>query len=361
MKKTFAACTYYAFKEIESSKIDLLCTSTIGYLEILSKHFETHFAVQSEISFASTKNNTLNIHYFRGKRLHKWQIPFRFNRFIKSLKPDFILVHGFASAHYLIFLKFLCPHAKILLQCNGFHLYPKGVKKIVYQLSDYCIDGYLFTGVENAKDWYENHVFSKLKVFEVMEGSTHFKYNALIKRTSNSFLWVGNLTENKDPMTILRAFALFLEVNSSATLTMIYHQDDLLHDVNRLLKNNKTLKKAVKLCGFIEHSLLEKIYNQHQFFVLGSHAEGSGYALVESMACGCVPIVSSIPSFKFMTNNGNCALLFSPQNEYELYNQLVKSQLVDYQDYQHRVLCQFESALSFEAIAKRVQNIFQSL
>ena len=68
--------------------------------------------------------------------------------------------------------------------------------------------------------------------------------------------------------------------------------------------------------NFIVQSELEKIYNQHQFFILGSHYEGSGYALLEAMACGCIPIVTNIPSYKFMTNNGDCALLFSPFSEF---------------------------------------------
>ncbi len=361
MKKTFVDLTYYSFPCENSSQIIELCSSTIGYLNILYKSFTTHFVVRTEKQIEPTIINFLNIHFFQGNTLKKWQIPFRFNQHIKSLKPDFVLVHGFGSAHYLIFLKLICPNAKIILQCNGYAKRPKGLKKIAYQFSDYFIDGYLFTGTDSAKSWYENNIFQKQKVFEVMEGSNHFKFDPSSNRSKNSFLWVGGLNENKDPITILRAFNQFLVVNSSATLTMIYHQNDLLDVVKDFLKNSNNLEKAVFLQGFIEHKLLEKTYNQHQFFILGSHYEGSGYALSEAMACGCVPIVTNISSFKFMTNNGDCALLFSPENDQELHCQLVKTQQINYLDYQRKVLQQFDTKLSFDAIAKTIDNVFQSL
>ena len=361
MKKTFVDLTYYSFKETKPQKIIELCSSTVGYLEILSEIFTTHFVVRSTTYIESAKIKFLTIHFFKADSLKKWQIPYSFNRFIKSLKPDFILVHGFGTAHYLIFLKLICPKAKILLQCNGFAPKPHGLKKLVYHLANFFIDGYLFTGISNAKDWYESNVFPKQKVFEVMEGSTHFKFDRSVVRAVNSFLWVGSLNENKDPITILKAFSQFLEVHPTATLTMIYHQNDLLDAVIEIIQSNKKLKNAVLLQGYVEHKSLERIYNQHQFFMLGSHYEGSGYALVEAMACGCVPIVSNIAPFQFVTSNGDCGLLFSSGNDGELLGQLLKTQQIDYLHYQSKVLKQFDTKLSFAAIAKTVQNVFLSL
>jgi glycosyltransferase involved in cell wall biosynthesis len=37
------------------------------------------------------------------------------------------------------------------------------------------------------------------------------------------------------------------------------------------------------------------------FFVSGSHREGSGCALIEAMACGLPPVVTDIPSFRTLT------------------------------------------------------------
>ncbi len=361
MKKTLVDLTYFSFQNSDSKKIIESCKSTIGFLEKSFDDLTTHFVVRSKNNFDTLEINFLKIHFFKGNILKKRQVPFRFNRFIKSLKPDYILVNGFGYAHYLIFLKLICPKSKILLQCNGFAPKPFGIKKIVYQISDFFIDGYLFTGIENAKDWYESKVFKKEKVFEVMEGATHFKFDKSITRIENSYLWVGGLNENKDPLTILKAFNRFLHLEPTATLTMVFHENDFLPEVTFYRSTNKKLEKSVFLQGFVTNNELEKIYNQYQFFVLGSHYEGSGYALLEAMACGCVPIVTNIPSFKYMTNNGDCALLFSPSSEEELFNQLIKSQEIDISIYQKKVLKQFEENLSFNAIAKTITKVFHSL
>ena len=359
MKKTLVDLTYFCFTKTNSNEIMESCKSTIGFLQKIN--LKTHFVVQSKSDFDSFVIDSLTIHFFKGAILKKWQIPFRFNRFIKSLQPDYILVHGFGYANYLIFLKLICPKAKILLQCNGFAPKPTGFKKIVYQISDFFIDGYLFTGIENAKDWYESKVFKNEKVFEVMEGSTNFKFDKEIFRVENSYLWVGGLTENKDPLTIIKAFNRFLHLEPMAKLTMVFHENDFLPEVTFYRSTSKELEKSVDLKGYVSNKELEKIYNEHRFFVLGSHYEGSGYALLEAMACGCVPIVTNIPSYKFMTNIGECALLFLPSSEEELFNQFLNSQQIDHLDYQSRVLEQFNIKLSFEAIGKTVQSVFQSL
>jgi len=361
LKKTFVDLTYYSFPHNDSNQILKACYSTLGFLEEVSKNYKTYFLVRSESELKPTSKGSIQMFFLKGKMLKKWQIPFRFNAFVTSLKPDYVLVHGFGFAHYLCLLKLMNRNAKIVLQCNGYAPNPKGLKKMAYKMADFFIDGYLFTGIENAALWYDDGVFKKEKVFDVMEGSSHFKFDKYSIRKEKSYLWVANLIPTKDPLTILRAFDDFLVVEPDATLTMIYDQTDLLEDVLALISQSINLKKSVNLLGYVPHVSLEKVYNQHQFFVTGSHQEGSGYALVESMACGCVPIVTNIAPHRYMTDNGQCGLLFSPENAEELLSQLRYSQQISYLDWQNQVLKQFENKLSFKAISTRIQEVFQSL
>lgn len=333
----------------------------MGFLEEMSKNLHTFFVVRTEQAFEPIKHQSIHAFFFKGRTLKKWEIPFRFHTFIKLLQPDYILVHGFGSAHYLIFLKLLSWNSKIVLQCNGFAPKPKGLKKAVYMMADFFIDGYLFTGIENATAWYEAGTLNQSKVFEVMEGSTHFKFDKNQIRKEKSYLWVGNLFSLKDPLTALKAFDTFLAIEPGATLTMIYSETDLYDEVLAFISTSENLKTAVNLKGFVLHPDLEKIYNQHQYFISASHQEGSGYALVESMACGCVPIVTNIPPHRYMTDNGYCGLLFSPRNDLELLNQLIHSQEIDYLNMQRQVCKQFENKLSFKAIANRIEEIFYAL
>lgn len=360
MSKTLVDLTYFSFPDANPEVIVHKCNSTIGFLQKLGVAFETHFVVRSEFGFSTINQQTIKIHFVKGNTLKKWQIPFRFNRYIKSLNPDYVLVHGFGTAHYLLFLKFICPKAKIILQCNGFALNPRGLAKFAFRISDRFIDAYFFTGIQNAKPWYENNIIPKNKIIELMEGSVDFRFNGNSEREENSFLWVGRLDGNKDPMTILKAFHRFLKIEPKARLTMVYHEGNLESQVLEYIRTND-LANTIDLKGFVSHEDLEKLYHHYQYFILGSHYEGSGYALLESMACGCVPIVTDIPSFSYMTDNGNCGLLFPPGKEEKLLEHLTYTTGIEYADYQKKVLSQFENKLSFQAIAKKITSSFQSL
>ena len=55
-----------------------------------------------------------------------------------------------------------------------------------------------------------------------------------------------------------------------------------------------------------------RFYNSADYFVLGSHSEGSGYALAEALACGVVPVVTDIPAFRVMTGEGTIGACWPP-------------------------------------------------
>ncbi|CAM4047886.1 MULTISPECIES: glycosyltransferase family 4 protein [Flavobacterium] len=359
--KTLVDLLYYTFSLSKRENVIGSCNSTLGYLYKISAFFRVISVTRTTNNFENIRMNNIDLCFYKTKPLSKWKIPFKFNSFIKSLQPDYILAHGFGFVHYLIFLKIILPKTKIVLQSNGFAPKPKGIKKYIYKVSDVFIDGYLFTGIENAKPWYENKILTKNKIFSVMEGSTYFTFSGNENRKSNTFLWVGRLDTNKDPLTILKAFDRFLIIQEDAVLTMVFHENHLLEEVKDFILNSEKLKNAVIIKGYVAHHLLEKIYNENEFFILGSHYEGSGYALVEAMACGCIPIITNIAPFRYMTNEGECAFLFTPNNEEELFFQLIKSNDCDLLVIQEKVLEQFENRLSFEAIAKAIKNIFQSL
>ena len=51
-------------------------------------------------------------------------------------------------------------------------------------------------------------------------------------------------------------------------------------------------------------------YSAADVFISGSHYEGSGYALIEAMSAGLVPIVTDIPSFRSIA--GDCGERWQP-------------------------------------------------
>src|SRR3569833_1874946 len=102
---------------------------------------------------------------------------------------------------------------------------------------------------------------------------------------------------------------------------MIYHTDELLEPMQTII-NLSPNKKAIQLVGKLPHSELQYWFRSADFILSASHYEGSGTAICEAMSCGCVPIVTDIPSFRMITNNGRCGLLYEPGNEISLLDAL---------------------------------------
>ncbi|WP_299211981.1 glycosyltransferase family 4 protein [uncultured Aquimarina sp.] len=358
MDKVFLDLNYYTEK---IKKPDLLIKKfnySLGYLPYLSQKIQTISLNRIAVDFSTLKEGVKYI-FYKGGKIRKYSIPFAYHNFINELSPDYILIHGMGYGRYCYFLRRqLRKKVMILVQVQGYAEAPKGFKKWIYTLSDKYIDGYLFTGKENAKDWIESKVFAEDKVFEVMEGATNFRFNPEVKRKEKTFLWVGRLDENKDPITVLKAFQQYLIKEPLATLTMIYNGFQLLEQVNELLSSNTLLKQAVNNVGRLDRKEIESLYQTHQYFVLGSHYEGSGFALAEAMTCGCVPIVTNIPSFNYMTNYGSCALLFEPGNREQLFSAFCETKMINYLEKQSKVLQCVNEKLTHKAIAEEIHQTF---
>jgi glycosyltransferase involved in cell wall biosynthesis len=115
---------------------------------------------------------------------------------------------------------------------------------------------------------------------------------------------------------VVKAFLAFAEVNPDTRLYMIYHTDELLNDIKALQTD------AIKLIGKVPHDDLLYWFNSVDFIVSGSHYEGSGAAICEAMSCGCIPVVTDILSFRMITDNGNCGILYPPGNEQAMLSAL---------------------------------------
>jgi len=79
------------------------------------------------------------------------------------------------------------------------------------------------------------------------------------------------------------------------------------------------------------------------------------------MSCGCMPLVTDILSFRMITDNGRCGLLYEAGNEAALLSALIQTQQMDIAAKQKIALAYFRSNLSFEAIARKMEEVAGSL
>ncbi|EHQ27372.1 glycosyltransferase family 4 protein [Mucilaginibacter paludis] len=310
------------------------------------------------------------VHY-HFKRFSKIGLifPLQMHQFIKGLEPDIVFIHGLHFPLQLIQFKLCLGSAtRIIVQHHAEQPFT-GVKKLLQQLADRGVDAYLFASRELGMEWVEKGNLQKAdKIQGVMEVSSVFypvdKDIALAKTGINGapiFLWVGRLNQNKDPLNVVKAFLKFAEVNISARLYMIYQTEELLPEVLALLDEQKAPCNLVTLVGKVSRPDLLYWFNSADFLISGSFYEAAGVAVCEAMSCGCIPVLTDISSFRMMTNNGNCGLLYEPGSEAALLSALQKTQEMDIEEGKKKSIKYFQSNLSFQAIAQGIERVVTSI
>ena len=183
-------------------------------------------------------------------------------------------------------------------------------------------DGFFFTADALARPWRAAGIFSARQgVHEILESSTDLGDGPAVAAAvaagsrrplpgSPALLWVGRLDANKDPLTLLAAFERLLAVRPAASLTMVFGTAELLPAVERVLLLRARLSGHVHLRGRLPQAALAGLYAAADVFVLGSHHEGSGFALLEALSFGVTPVVSDIPAFRRITDGGRVGALF---------------------------------------------------
>jgi len=312
--------------------------------------------------------NKVDYHFLR---FSNWQLkfPFRLHKYVKSLKPDVVFVHGMHFPFQIIQLrKNLDASVRIIVQ-NHAELPAKGFRNLLQKKADACINAYLFTALQMGDAWISQGIIKdRKKIHEVMEASSVFypldkneALNITGAKGSPVFLWVGRLDANKDPLTVVKSFLRFVVDSPNAHLYMIFHTDELLPQLKAIRDSKNSARDSITFIGKVDHEKMLYWYNAADFIISGSHYEGSGVAVCEAMSCGCIPIVTNILSFVKITNNGRSGFLFEPGNEDALTTVLKRSTKISIHNEKEKVLQQFYRHLSFDAIAEKIQEIAGSL
>ncbi len=365
---------FYYYDDKVASAEDLIryYYTTTGWAEALNtRGVETIIMTRFRQEQSFRKNDIQ--HYFVKDRLgssfRAWQIPWKFLKKIRALDADIIHVHSLNLSLQTFVLRLLLKKkTAIIVQHHGGRS-PGPFKRAIHNLLNSVADAFFFTTVAQGSSWFmKKKPFHK--ILPVIEGATYFDYESRdagriasyqhrpIARSKTGlsgdpvFLWVGRLDVNKDPLTILDGFETVGGKYPGASLYMIYSDDQLLARVQQRISSSATLSKQVHLLGKIAHDRMEDYYNSADYFVLGSHYEGCGYAMSEALRCGCIPVVTHIPSFYRMTSEGQLGALWEPGHSQSfsaaVETAIQKPLLQEAND----CIRFYEDQLSFEAIAR---------
>ncbi|WP_161804631.1 glycosyltransferase family 4 protein [Lacinutrix himadriensis] len=356
-KTKLAIVNFFPIPSVKKAKYKITkYYQSFDYLYELTNHYDIQVfdRIGKTVCF-NYKKVTFN--YFRAFFKSKLIIPIKQFLAIKRFKPDIVFIDGLGYPHFIVLLKIMLDASTRFIVRDHADRLPRKTLEPLYKLADRYVESYLFTAKEMGKEWVDRNIIkSEDKILECVEGSTKFSYLENGIKLPSHFLWVGRLDKNKDPLTILEAFSEYVKTDKKAILKMIFDSDILFETVKSTIKKNK-LESNVILIGKVPHADIEHYFRESTFFILGSYKEGGPFSLIEAMACGCIPIVTNIPAFKKMLDNGRFGFMYSPGNSEELKQILfhLKKQDLDFQ--RKEVLHWFDKELSNKAIAEKIKQL----
>lgn len=155
-------------------------------------------------------------------------------------------------------------------------------------------DGYLKEPVDIRRGVWLGRFLRAIRLKPSMvlyNGIDHTVFNAEGRQPHNEFRigCLGNISENKDQMTLLRAIKLLMHrtasVKGQALKVILVGSGDKLLDCKRYVAEHG-LAEVVEFRKEVDHLALPDFYRSLDLFVLPSWVEGFCCAYVESYGCG---------------------------------------------------------------------------
>jgi glycosyltransferase involved in cell wall biosynthesis len=233
----------------------------------------------------------------------------------------------------------------------------------------------LFTTRDHARPFVEAGVLEPdgLRVVEVMEVSTAFRMTdreAARAVTGMSgdpvFVWAGRLEQIKDPLTALKGFDRIRAAWNGAQLYLYYLTDLLLPELRAFVNSRPGLASHVHFRGRAPHRDMEAVFNSADLLLQASRSvvpgrvvEYSGFVPLEAMACGVVPVLTDLPSFRAMTANGRFGVLFEAGDDAGLARRVLALDRRSIAAMGAEIRAHFEENLSFRALASRLEGVYR--
>jgi glycosyltransferase involved in cell wall biosynthesis len=292
--------------------------------------------------------------------------PRRVIRLVQSLAPDVVHVNGLNNPMAVRHLIGATRGTPVLVQDHG-TIEPRGWRRVAWRWAYAPVDAVAFTAKEQARPFVEAGVLSDaVRVFEILESSSTFRpgdrdaSRATMGMSGDPcMLWTGRLDTNKDPLSALDAFEVAAAELPAARLYCCFGAAPLLDDVKQRVANSSLLSERVTLVGRRPRAEMEHWFRGADFFVQASHREGSGYSLIEALACGTTPLVTDIPPFRRMV--GSAGSVSPVGDSRALGEAMVSWSARDRDSLRIAARTRFDQALTFDVIGRDLHAAYEQL
>src|SRR6185437_6369234 len=287
---------------------------------------------------------------------------------LRELRPDVLHVHGLNFHHEVAWLAASLPHVPIILQDHASRV-PRWWRRRSWRRTMRCAAGVAFCSLAQSDPFARAGIIAApTQRYAIPESTSRFSSgDSLAARRLTgiegepALLWVGHLDANKDPLTILAGVSAAAAELPNLRLYCCFGTAPLGATVEERINSDPMLRGRVTLLGRVPHERVEELMRAADLFVLGSHREGSGYSVIEALACGLPPVVTDIPSFRSLTGNGSVGALWSCDEPGTLAAALLQMAHRPREPERTRTRAHFERELSFAAVGRKLNAAYQDM
>lgn len=277
---------------------------------------------------------------------------------LADIGPDVMHGHGLGFIGDAFAVAQRLPQLPIIMQDHADRP-PRWWRRRPWRRRYAAIAGVAFTAAELARPFLRHGLLgSPPRVFAIPESSTRFTpANREYARADTGLygdpcvLWVGHLNEGKDPLSVLDGVAQASSRLPGLQLWCAFGSAPLLGAVQQRIERDPRLAGRVHLLGRVAHAHVQSLMRAADLFVAGSRGESCGYAVLEALACGLLPVVTDIPSFRVLTDGGRVGHLWPCGDAARLGEALVDAAASPPSPAQVRA--HFDAALSFAALGRQ--------
>lgn len=292
--------------------------------------------------------------------------PWRLRHAVREVAPDIVHLNGLDFPLHARLLSTLPP--PVVVQDHASNAARPRLGRL-RQWGHAHAAGALFTAEAQAEPFRAaRQLPARALIFAVPESSSDFETGDRAEarvltgvRGDPAILWIGRLDANKDPLTAIHAFRLAREHLPGAELWCVHGTDVLLPAVERRLAEDPALARHVHLLGRVPHAQVEQLCRACDLLLATSHREGSGYALIEALACGLPPVVSDISPCRALVGDLAESRFAAPGDAPAFAEGLVSLAREANDQRRAAVRRHFDAHLAFPVVGRRLVEIYQSV
>ena len=182
-----------------------------------------------------------------------------------------------------------------------------------------------------------------IKHYEIVNNGIGYQSNAKPKNKITRILFISNLFESKGILDILKIFKVLKDKYKYLSLNIAGASSGLDMDKKIVdMLENLEIKEDVKLHGFADHSLKEKLFNMSDIFVYPTKNDAFPLVLLESLSFGLPVISTEIGAIPEIIDHGITGKIIND----------------DVNDFANNIAQLIENEIEFQAMSKKAIEVF---